>query len=191
MKPKFEYFLNAVHYCIFLSQLRLNAFFDKYVELPFARMLEFFMSEKGKRRFRLNQQRSKKELDDFFCSKEAGFCIGLAHHLFGFFVTCYFVFIGFLLLGFLSKQFGVENVLGDGFVRMLILAIPVTIGYIPVYKAVFSNDVYLKFFNEFEKKDEKWHRKWKRITAAFVTLSIMMFLSGVFITFIMLIPVFG
>lgn len=191
MKPKFEYFLNAVHYCIFLSQLRLNAFFDKYVGLPFARMLEFFMSEKGKRRFRLNQQRSKKELDDFFCSKEAGFCIGLAHHLFGFFVTCYFVFIGFLLLGFLSKQFGVENVLGDGFVRMLILAIPVTIGYIPVYKAVFSNDVYLKFFNEFEKKDEKWHRKWKRITAAFVTLSIMMFLSGVFITFIMLIPVFG
>ena len=191
MKEKFEYFLNAVHYCIFLSQLRLNAFFDKYVGLPFARMLEFFMSEKGKRRFRLNQQRSKKELDDFFCSKEAGFCIGLAHHLFGFFVTCYFVFIGFLLLGFLSKQFGVENVLGDGFVRMLILAIPVTIGYIPVYKAVFSNDVYLKFFNEFEKKDEKWHRKWKRITAAFVTLSIMMFLSGVFITFIMLIPVFG
>ena len=191
MKEKLEYFLNAVHYCIYLeecwSQRIVNKFFKKLLS-PIPKYL-FTDSYREKYYKRLESQ--QKELDDYFFSKEAGQSIGLAHHLFGFFVTCYFVFIGFLLLGFLSKQFGVENVLGDGFVRMLIFAIPVTIGYIPVYKAVFSNDVYLKFFNEFEKKDEKWHRKWKRITAAFVTLSIMMFLSGVFITFIMLIPVFG
>ncbi|MEE3416828.1 MAG: hypothetical protein VZR53_15845 [Prevotella sp.] len=191
MKPKFEYFLNAVHYCIYLHEIREHEFFDKYFGVPFNRMLDFFMSEEKKRRFRLNQQKNKKNVDDFFYSKDFGTCIGWAHHFFGFFSTCYFLFIGFVLLGLLSKLYGVDEVLGDGFVRMLVLGIPIIIGYIPLYKAVFSNDVYLKYFREFEKKDEKWHRKWKWITAAFVILSVVAFFSGVFITFIMVMPVFG
>ena len=40
-------------------------------------------------------------------------------------------------------------------------------GYIPVYKAVFSNNRYLEYFKEFEKENRAWHRKWARITTAF------------------------
>ena len=177
MKPKFEYFLNAVHYCIFLSQLRLNAFFDKYVGLPFARMLEFFMSEKGKRRFRLNQQRSKKELDDFFCSKEAGFCIGLAHHFFGYFSTCYLGYFSFTFCGlykYLTGEFS------HGLLKVIIMGIPIAIGFVPFHKAVFAGDRYLEFFREFEKRDEVWRRKWKWITVAYCVGGIIVAVLGFF-----------
>ena len=179
MKEKFEYFLNAVHYCIFLSQLRLNAFFDKYVGLPFARMLEFFMSEKGKQRFRLNQQRSKKELDDFFCSKEAGFCIGLAHHFFGFFVSSYWGLLSFIILSILCLIFGPKAIVGDTFVFIVIVGIPIIIGYIPVYRAVFTDDRYLDYFKQFEKEDEEWHKRWKRRTWLFFIFSVVASLLGI------------
>ena len=177
MKPKFEYFLNAVHYCIFLSQLRLNAFFDKYVELPFARMLEFFMSEKGKRRFRLNQQRSKKELDDFFCSKEAGFCIGLAHHLFGYFSSSYWLSFSFTFCG-LYKFFTGE--FAHGITTAILMGFPIAIGYIPIYKAVYKDDRYLNFYKKYEKEDKVWRRKWKWITVAYCVGGIIVAVLGFF-----------
>lgn len=190
MKQDYKYFLNAIHYCIYLHEIREHKFFEKYFGVPINRMIEFFLPEK-KRIFRLKKQRNKKDVDNLFYCKENGICISLAHHFFGFFVSGYFLFLGYILIGLLCKSYGVDNVLGDNFVRMLILAIPIIIGFIPVDKAVFSNDVYLKYFREFEKKDEDWHRKWKWITAAFVILSVITFFGGVFLLFIMIIPIFG
>ena len=48
------------------------------------------------------------------------------------------------------------------------IAIPIGICAIPAYNAVFVKDRYLKYFKKFEKKDERWHEKWKWITFLFV-----------------------
>ncbi|WP_289861582.1 hypothetical protein [uncultured Muribaculum sp.] len=65
------------------------------------------------------------------------------------------------------------------FVILVIFAIPVGICYIPAYKAVFSNDKYLKYFKLFEKEDEHWHKKWKRRTIAFILGAIASLLLGI------------
>ena len=62
---------------------------------------------------------------------------------------------------------------------MLLIAIPIGICYIPAYKAVFSNDRYMKYFKKFEKKDEHWHKKWKWITFLFAIGGMVTTIMGV------------
>lgn len=68
------------------------------------------------------------------------------------------------LLGVAIKVIGNPN----GFLMMILIGIPISLGYIPAYRAVFSGDRYLKYFKQFEKEDEAWHKKWNRRTIAFV-----------------------
>ena len=84
--------------------------------------------------------------DKFFNDKEYGYNIGWAHHWYGYFYSGYPGFFSLLLLGFAFKEFGDNKVLS-----FIIVAIPIGLGYIPAYRAVFTNDRYLKYFKQFEK----------------------------------------
>ena len=73
----------------------------------------------------------------------------------------YCIYLGaFILLGIPDGMFGGVNEI----IAIAIIALPVGLCYIPAYKAVLSNDRYLKYFKQFEKEDAKWHKKWKQIT---------------------------
>lgn len=52
--------------------------------------------------------------------------------------------------------------------------------HIPAYKAVLSNDVYLKYYKKFKKKDAKWHRKCKWMTVFFCIGSFFAMALGFF-----------
>ena len=65
-------------------------------------------------------------------------------------------------------------------VAIAIIALPVGLCYIPAYKAVLSNDRYLKYFKQFEKEDAKWHKKWKQITWGFCIGSVVFTIGGIF-----------
>lgn len=92
-------------------------------------------------------------------------------------------FFSFLLMPFIFKEGGdLHNI-----VNLILVAIPVELGYIPAYRAVFANNRYLQYFKQFEKEDEQWHRKWKRITCFFCIGSVVTFFSGVGAAFFMLI----
>ena len=65
-------------------------------------------------------------------------------------------------------------------IAIAIIALPVGLCYIPAYKAVFSNDRYLKYFKQFEKEDAKWHKKWKQITWGFCIGSVVFTIGGIF-----------
>lgn len=69
------------------------------------------------------------------------------------------MFWSWLLIGVINKIYSPMHV--RGIVALIILGVPLTLGYIPAYKAVFSHDRYLIFFKQFERKDNKWYRKWK------------------------------
>ena len=86
-------------------------------------------------------------------------------------------------MGFIFKAGGdLHNI-----VNLILVAIPVELGYIPAYRAVFANNRYLQYFKQFEKEDEQWHRKWKRITLAFEIGSIVAIILGVGAAFFILI----
>lgn len=160
MDFKFEYFLNAIHYNIYLEEVWSNKKTNKMVNGLFA--VIFRIPFIGKYRKKYDGQKTK-ELFDFYYGKKVGLSISVAHHLFGYFYSCYPAFLSFILLGVVFRNFGKVSFL----VVILTVAIPVGIFYIPAYQAVFSKDRYLKYFKQFEKKDKPWHQKWKRITILF------------------------
>ena len=108
--------------------------------------------------------------------KNVGVSIGLGHHWFGYFYSGYFMFLSFVLLGIPDGIFGGVNLI----VATAIIALPIALGYIPAYRAVFSKDRYLNYFKQFEKEDEQWHKKWKRITWVFCIGSVVFAIGGIF-----------
>lgn len=66
-------------------------------------------------------------------------------------------------------------------VKNVIFAIPIIVGYIPAYKAVFYKDRYLEYFKEFRKKDDSWHKKWKWISRAFRIGGVMLIALSLFL----------
>ena len=105
------------------------------------------------------------------------FSIGLSHHLFGYFYSGYSAFISFILLGISDKMFGNINLI----YAAILFAFPIGICFIPAYSAVFSKDVFLRYFEIFKKENEQWHRKWIYITIFFCIGSIIVFFSGIII----------
>ena len=86
------------------------------------------------------------------------------------------MFLSFVLLGIPDGIFGGVNLI----VATAIIALPIALGYIPAYRAVFSKDRYLNYFKQFEKEDEQWHKKWKMITWAFCIGALITMAIGFF-----------
>ena len=167
---KFAYFLNAVHYFIYLEEIWSNKKIEKII-LSFFSIL---FSEKYMQK--INDRQKNKELKDFRYGNKWGLSIGVAHYWFGYFYSGYFMFLSFVLLGIPDGIFGGVNLI----VATAIIALPIALGYIPAYRAVFSKDHYLKYFKQFEKEDGQWHKKWKRITWVFCIGALITMAIGFF-----------
>ena len=101
-----------------------------------------------------------KDLNEFMYGKNASFSIGWAHHWFGYFYSCYSGFISFIAFGIYLYCFHEVN----KFILCVLIFTPVLLCFIPAQKAVFKDDRYLRYFKKFEKEDELWHKKWRKIT---------------------------
>ncbi len=171
---KFEYFLNAVHYCLYKEEVWSNRKIEKRVWQVFHYVSKLFGFEKFYRK-RKDVCSKDSESQEYMYGKKWGQSIGLAHHWFGYFYSGYPTFFSFVLLGIATKKLGsLSEVL-----VIILAAIPIGLCYIPAYKAVFTKDRYLKYFKQFEKEDEQWHKKWKRITIAFCIGSVIVMLLGI------------
>lgn len=176
MKDKFVYFLNAVHYCIYLEEVTTNKKIEKAVNHFLLVMATFLFPRQM--RIRLQEQRYRNNIKrtEYLYGNEYGLSIGMAHHLFGAFYSCLPAFISWICLGVADRQ--VESL--PAWLVLIVLTIPISIGYIPMHMAVFHNDRYIVYFKKYEKEDEGWHKKWKRITLAFCVFSIAMMVLGFF-----------
>lgn len=170
MNNKCYYFLNAIHYCIYLEEVWSNKKIDNTV----TRFLAVIFNIPLFAKYRKDVGAAQK-YKDFKYGKNIGLSISVAHTIFGYFYLGYPLFISFVLGGISLRECGY---LSTG-LKLVILLIPIGLCYIPAYKAVFANDRYLKYFKQFEKEGEKWHRKWKRITIAFCIGSIITSILGI------------
>lgn len=161
---KFEYCMNALHYCMWLQQKRFDEangrIFDKFMAL----ILRYLCSQKIRERYYTNLKNIQKAENKVKNDYKYGLNIGWANHWFGYEYSSYPCLISFVLTGLVYKYIHLRS---SPIVMLLIIAIPIGICYIPAYKAVFLNDRYLKYFKEFQKEDDQWHKKWNRITILF------------------------
>ena len=123
--------MNAVHYFIYLEEIWSNKKIEKII-LSFFSIL---FSEKYMQK--INDRQKNKELKDFRYGNKWGLSIGVAHYWFGYFYSGYFMFLSFVLLGIPGGIFGGVNLI----VATAIIALPIALGYIPAYRAVFQKTV--------------------------------------------------
>ncbi len=174
-RTEFEYFLNAVHYCLWRWQIKVYAFMEKLGDVLFS-PLKYLFTDNFRKRYHESKLKLEPQFNDLYYNDKNGFCVAWAHHLMGTFCTCYPLFLSFSLLGLGTRLFGGLN----SFVALVLIFVPSGICYIPVYKALYTKDRYLKYFKKFEKEDEQWHRKWSRITTLFCVGAALFFIGGIF-----------
>ena len=160
---KFAYFLNAVHYGIWLHEIWIGNFIHKLVFGSIRLFAKYMCSRNCQERLYAYLAMREQQLYEFKYDKKNGVYIGLSKYEFGYVYSCYPCFLSFLMFGLILKINGDITPI----VMIGTLAVPIGLGYIPAYKAVFSSDRYLEYFKEFEKENRDWHRKWARITTAF------------------------
>lgn len=175
MNNRFEYFLNATHYCLWLGHIKFGSTVRCIVNIMFSPIPKYCFTAEYKKKFYKHKAKQQTEINKFLYDKKTGHHITHTNHCFGYLYSCYPGFFSFILGGIAIKEIVYLNV----FLCTIIYAIPVGIGYIPAYKAVFANDRYLKYFKQFEKEDEQWHRKWKRITIFFCIGAIVSSVLGI------------
>ena len=176
---RFEYFLNAVHYCIWRGDIRVRLFFDKIMGGFLSVFATIFLSKKYKARLYAHVANHEKETHDYFYNKKTGFHIRWASYRAISFYLCYVACIAFLLEGILYKTVGLISSSLFG----MVLITPIWLCYMPANEAIFADDRYLKYFKEFEKMDKSWHRKWVMITWAFCVGGILAFFGGIIALF--------
>ena len=181
---KFKYFLNAIHYCMWLHFLKFEEKNDKIFNCLFSQILKYFFTQKYKTNFYSNLGRVQNDVAQFYNDKRSGFCISWASHWFGYAYSCYPAVISFVLFGVILRF---SDDLGNNIaIQILILAVPIVLCYIPLYRAVFFHDRYLEYFKEFEKKNTQWLNKWKKITLIFCIGAIISIIFGITIAFVIL-----
>ena len=123
-----------------------------------------------------NNWQSSKRQQNFDNSIFYDYVISKTHHIFGYNYSGYFSFFSFILLGIKDVFFDIDNKI----VTLLLMGLPILVGYIPAYKAVLSNDVYLNYYKKFEKKDARWQRKCKWMAVAFCIGGFLTMILGLF-----------
>lgn len=174
MNKKFEYFLNAIHYCLYLEEKWSTRIIEKCVLRLFHGLSILFNFESFYQR-KMEERLKNRDLQEFMYGKTWGESIGFANHWFGYIYSGYPAFLSFILMGFYFRSCEEMNYL----IVLITASIPIGICYVPAYRAVFSKDRYLKYFKQFEKEDAQWHKKWKRITILFCIGSVIVTFMGI------------
>ena len=106
MKHSFEYFLNAIHYCLWLGDMKFGDFVGAIVNKLLSPIPKYLFTKEYKKKYEERLIRERKSIDSFFYDKETGYHIGWANHWFGYFYSGYPCFLSFVLVGIADKKFG-------------------------------------------------------------------------------------
>lgn len=170
---KLYLFLNAVYYCLWRFDIKTQIIINKQLRVVFY-PIWLLLPENFKVKYKKNMASQQKEINSYFYDKRNGFHIKMAYSYFT--AVCYMFALSFslILFGLWLKLFGEYNIIAV----LIIVFIPIEVAYIPLKKGVFKSERYLKYFKKFEKKDEQWHKKWKRITIAFCVSGLILVILG-------------
>ena len=154
--------MNAIHYCIYREEMTSNKRAGKAVR-RIMHLIPRYCFPKRMRMKLCKQLQNTHEIKEYKYDKLCRPFIGRTHYIFGFFYSCYPGLISWIFLGITDKEYsGVDDL-----IFVLVFGVPIAIGYIPVYRVVFIDNIYLRYYKRFENEDEVWHKKWKWITIAF------------------------
>lgn len=144
---KFEYFLNAIYYNLAIIDVQ-NDYSVRLFGLKIISILKYMIINKDQSKYHkylsYEQNRLKNDLHDKLKNDN----IGSVDNWFIFSYSGYTSVFSFILLQIADRKIVELNSL----YTLLLIAIPWGICYIPAYRAVYTNNRYLKYFRKFKKK---------------------------------------
>ncbi len=181
MNTKLRYALNAVLYGLWNLEIR----FDEVYQCFLFKLISIFAKLLSPKKYHKKISQRIIKCDEFISrgrhNPKSGYCIGWANSIFGLFYCSFPFFISCLIFGIIVKML-------EGNVHPIIIAIvliiPISALWYPAKKAVYDNNIYLEYFKIFEKEDESWHKKWKRIAIAFCIGGILCDIAGMYMFFV-------
>lgn len=176
---KFEYFMNAVFYCIWRFQLRFSKFFEKIIYGFINFIGAIFLPSRLMQKVYDREEAAKEEI----YGDKYGFCINKSVYNMTGLSTGYFGIITFCLFGIGLK---IDENMSDS-IAMLIIVLSIIPGSKLAEWTVFENKRYLRYFPEFKQNDAAWHRKWNRISILFCIGSVLSTILGIASFFVILI----
>ena len=105
----FDYFLNAIHYCLWHIDRDLGDYIEKIVNLFLSPIPKLFFTKEYKKKCKDRLAKSQNDYNSFFYDKKNGYHIGWAHHWFGFFYSAYPGFFSWIVIGIADRTFGELN----------------------------------------------------------------------------------
>jgi hypothetical protein len=177
MNCSFQYFFNAIHYCIYLEEVYVNKTIKKSIGRTGSFLLKNILPSKYAENIRNKLHSNFAQAESYLYDDNYGFFVSTSHHIFGAFSAGYLSFFSFILIGYADRICTVINQI----VTIIIIALPIAIGYIPIYRMVLKNDIYREFFKQFKMEDNNWRSKWTKITIAFCIGSVIMEVLGFFL----------
>lgn len=163
MNSVFEYFLNAVLYCLWRWQLKGDRVIRGIVYFLTIGILKIFLTKRMREKLDRRCSKNLAECHDLFYGETRGLNITLAKdHLLALW-TCYTII-------FIFVPIGISFIVFHGKYIPISVLVVLIIGFIldgPIYKNILKDYQYIEYFRMFEQEDEYWHRKWNRKTILF------------------------
>ena len=178
---KFIYAINAIFYCMWRFEVSSSNWLKNIFIWLATFIPKYFYSDESKKRLFERYNQSIREYDKARYNRKYGEHIGMTKHNFGCLYSSYPAIISFMLMGLFFVIFGSES--KGSLLYLIIVALPIGIGYIPAYKALYTKDRYLAYFKMFDKEDNNWYRRWKCRTILFIIGSIVSTIVGCVLLF--------
>ena len=178
-KNKFIYFLNAVHYGMWLNNINQGTTFS-IIGYKLLTPFIYLFPKRLQTKFFEQQHRNNIEFIEFINDHNNCLSIGLTDYKLGFFYSAYSFAVAFIIIATIRKMNGGIN---DS-LAFSIFALLIGGPFIPLYLAVFHNDRYLAYHKKFEKKDSHWKKKWRWIARGFCLLSVTFALLSIVLAFV-------
>ncbi|MFG6385537.1 MAG: hypothetical protein K1V80_03565 [Muribaculaceae bacterium] len=163
MKKKVEYFLNAVFYIIWINELKMYCYFIKIVDYLLFTFTRAIISKARRENIINRHKKISSEYTEYLNNHNNKMIYSLADNSLDVISVFYILSISCIFIAIDAKYFGGPHI----FMCCTICIIALLTLYIILYRMIFKRKKYLKYFEQFSKKDKEWHRKWGWITFFF------------------------
>ena len=174
---RIEYFMNVMLYFAWLHEKNFSISTQRVFDKIICFFSLIFFTKKFRKNFHFNLENNRKLQNKSNIDKKNGFYITKAMYWFGYLSSSIPGFFTFIVLGFVLRIFNEITPFGI----LILSAIPIALTCILDHAYLYSHDKYIEYFKQFEKEDEKWHKKWYSISIIFYIGCIMLYIVGGFI----------
>lgn len=166
--------MNALFYCLWRFDVWTSLKANQIVLIITTQILKIFLIGNTRERILQRVSTNSKEYEMLLKDKR-GISIGKSSYGLGYFYTNYTLAIFIVLFFYTVRHY--ESI--GLYPTLAIASTPTFIGWIVFDRALYNKDRYPDYFKIFQKKDQRWHKRWNRITLLFCSGSILSMVLGI------------